>query len=293
MASSVLLEARQRFHTNICTEILGYRSGTDVLSVADGSQRSSVDLAKRMAEKLVVPPSATPKAGQSVGDLFTLFVKEFLTESFQRLQHLRPGEWAYSVVPQHAKLALASYEQYEHLLQLKKALEADHTLATTLGGDYFVTPDVVVARQPVGDSAINIDPSAPFIVPEDRLARYTPLRAANWDEPKSILHASISCKWTMRSDRAQNARTEALNLIRHRKGNAPHIAFVTMEPLPSRLASIAMGTGDIDCAYHAALHELISAVEESGNQDQGEILEALVQGRRLRDISDLPFDLAV
>lgn len=31
-------------------------------------------------------------------------------------------------------------------------------------------------------------------------------------------HASISAKFTMRSDRAQNSRTEALNLIRNRKG---------------------------------------------------------------------------
>ena len=73
-----------------------------------------------------------------------------------------------------------------------------------------------------------------------------------------MLHASISCKWTIRSDRSQNSRTEALNLIRNRKGRVPHIAVVLFEPLPSRIASIAMGTGDIDCTYHGALYERLS-----------------------------------
>ncbi len=37
------------------------------------------------------------------------------------------------------------------------------------------------------------------------------------------------------SDRAQNTRSEALNLIRNRKGRLPHIVVVTEEPSPSRL----------------------------------------------------------
>ena len=53
-----------------------------------------------------------------------------------------------------------------------------------------------------------------------------------------------------------------------------------------------MGTGDIDCVYHMALTELASSVKESGNEDQQEMLDTLVAGNRLRDISDLPFDLA-
>jgi hypothetical protein len=41
------------------------------------------------------------------------------------------------------------------------------------------------------------------------------------------------------------------------------------------------------------LTELISAVEEVSNADQREMLSTLVEGRRLRDIADLPFDLAI
>jgi hypothetical protein len=62
--------------------------------------------------------------------------------------------------------------------------------------------------------------------------------------------------------------------------------------MPTRIASIALGTGDLDCTYHGALDELMEAVEETQNEDQRDMLKTLVQGRRLRDISDLPFDLA-
>jgi hypothetical protein len=123
---------------------------------------------------------------------------------------------------------------------------------------------------------------------DSTIATYTPLRAANNGLP--LLHASISCKWTLRSDRAQNARSEALNLIRNRKGHLPHTVVVTAEPLPSRLASLALGTGDIDCVYHFALSELLLAVEPY--PDAADLLQTMVQGRRLRDISDLPLDLA-
>ena len=45
--------------------------------------------------------------------------------------------------------------------------------------------------------------------------------------------------------------------------------------------------------YHFALYELIRAVEEVGSEDACEMLDTLVKGKRLKDISDLPLDLAV
>lgn len=103
----------------------------------------------------------------------------------------------------------------------------------------------------------------------------------------------VSCKWTLRSDRAQNARSEALNLIRNRKGRLPHIMVVTAEPTPSRLASLALGTGDIDCVYHIALPELCQAMMKHGNDDNIASLNTMIVGRRLKDISDLPLDLTI
>ena len=137
------------------------------------------------------------------------------------------------------------------------------------------------------DSDINA--AQPIV--DDEICKMADIRKSNGGKP--ILHASVSAKYTMRSDRAQNSRTEALNLIRNRKGHLPHIVVVTAEPMPNRLASLALGTGDIDCVYHFALYELIRAVKEAGSEDAVETLETLVQGKRLKDISDLPLDLSV
>jgi hypothetical protein len=149
-------------------------------------------------------------------------------------------------------------------------------------------PDIVVGRQPLADKEINR--FMPLIDADIDVASYTPLR--NTNNPGLSLHATISCKWTIRSDRAQNTRTEALNLIRNRKGHLPHIVAVTAEPYPNRLASLTLGTGDLDCVYHFALPELLAATAEF-SEDQYDLLASMVTGRRLRDISDLPFDLAL
>ena len=153
----------------------------------------------------------------------------------------------------------------------------------------MVAPDVVVYRALYEDEELNHG----SLVVADNICKMADLRKSNGGKP--ILHASISAKWTMRSDRAQNSRTEALNLIRNRKGHLPHIVVVTGEPLPSRLASLALGTGDLDCIYHFALYELLDAVKEYGTQGREDIIETLanlVDGKRLKDISDLPLDLS-
>ncbi len=69
--------------------------------------------------------------------------------------------------------------------------------------------------------------------------------------------------------------------------------MITAEPLPSRLASIALGTGDIDCVYHFALDELVAATVDAGWHDAHELLDVMIDGARLKDISDLPLDIAV
>ena len=124
---------------------------------------------------------------------------------------------------------------------------------------------------------------------DDSVSLLAAIRASNGGLP--LLHASISAKWTIRSDRSQNTRAEALNLIRNRKGHLPHVVAVTAEPLPSRLASIALGTGDIDCVYHFALPELQRAIDDANASDAAEMLRIMVEGHRLKDISDLPLDL--
>lgn len=81
--------------------------------------------------------------------------------------------------------------------------------------------------------------------------------------------------------------------IRNRKGRTPHIVIVTAECLPSRLASLALGTGDIDCLYHIALPELIESLDKLDFSDAKDMLDTMICGKRIRDITDLPLDLAV
>jgi hypothetical protein len=63
--------------------------------------------------------------------------------------------------------------------------------------------------------------------------------------------------------------------------------------MPGRLTSIALGTGDIDCVYHFALLELRETLQELMMSDALDTLDLMVKGKRLKDIADLPLDLAV
>ena len=181
----------------------------------------------------------------------------------------------------------SDFDQYKDLSDIESELNRNKNLASIFGKDYIVKPDIVISREPVSDEEIN--KKELLIDSKDKIATLTPLRKSN--DGNQIMHASISCKWTLRSDRAQNIRTEALNLIKNRKGKLPHIAAVTAEPTLTRIASLALGTGDIDCVYHFALYELIQTVNDINDESQIDMLKMLIEGRRLRDISDLPFDL--
>jgi hypothetical protein len=255
-----------------------------VPSNADADSRASIDVAARIFDLLCSEGvSAERLSGQLSGSKFEQIVRAFVEETFPRLCSLRPGKWIFP----HEARAIARFEQYEHLGELTKVAGSNPELAVLLGADYLIKPDVLVAREPESDEAIN----AGLMVVDRQTALRTGLRAANNQKP--LLHASISCKWTIRSDRAQNSRSEALNLMRSRKGRVPHIMVVTGEPLPSRLASLALGTGDIDCVYHFALPELESAVSEIESEESARLVRIMVEGKRLKDISDLPLDLAV
>ena len=226
-------------------------------------------------------------SGQTLGKQFEMLTMEFLQATFPYLQNLYPGKWSILQLGNNNKLKTSDFEQYEHLAYLSALTAENAQLAAALGNDYLVAPDVVVYRELYEDAEINQNQC----IVDNNVSKMADIRKNNGGKP--LLHASVSAKYTMRSDRAQNSRTEALNLIRNRKGHLPHIVVVTAEPMPNRLASLALGTGDIDCVYHFALYELIRAVKEVGSEDAIELLDTLVSGKRLKDISDLPLDLAV
>lgn len=286
MFESFFGEARRSFHAALLGPVLRTDS-EGVPSNADKDSKVSVAIARGIAEKLGEEAPGARLAGQMSGNKFEVVCAEFLKETFLKLGHLRPGTWGVERIGSRSRLVIADYEQYAYLRTLDEAAKANPKLAAALGIDYTIAPDIVIYREPEGEGSIN----RPHALVDREFARLTSLRRINNARP--ILHASISCKWTMRSDRAQNTRSEAINLVRNRKGRLPHIVAVTAEPTPGRIASLALGTGDIDCVYHFALSELREAVAELNYEDAGELLETMVEGKRLRDIADLPLDLAV
>ena len=109
-------------------------------------------------------------------------------------------------VTRHGRVS--QFAQYQHLEELQKLFESNPTLKTTVGRDYQVSTDVMVGL---------------------------PNQWAGG--PEHVLHAAVSSKLTLRSDRAQNVRVEFGTLVRNRRGRLPHLVVVTAEPLPSRIVS--------------------------------------------------------
>jgi hypothetical protein len=158
---------------------------------------------------------------------------------------------------------ITSFSQYAHLERVNEIVKRNPELRITVGQDYLITPDVTV-----GITDLATMGELPF------------------------LHAAVSCKWTIRSDRVQNIRHEFNQMIRHRRGRQPHLVTVTAEPLPSRLASITRGTGEVDAVYHIAFDALKEAVDKYANASQKEAWEECVEQKRLLSYESLAKTLA-
>ena len=279
-------EQRNGLHQIMTQQLLHYvaddneqaatKAGAPIVSNADASSAVSVRIAAGFAQQVETHTgtlSIGPRLpGQTYGNIFERVISDVVRETFTSLVHIRPGRWEVKQVTRRDdRLSIAEYEQYAYLKVIDDFAGKYFALDAALGSDYLVASDVVITRDRLTDDEINRDASGqPFMLVDDTVAKRTRLRTsavadaaaiAGEDPPRGsrLLHASVSCKWTIRSDRAQNTRLEARNLSRNRKGNQPHIVAVTAEPLPSRLASVALSTGDIDCVYHVALDELLAA----------------------------------
>jgi hypothetical protein len=279
MAEAWLLEARREYHASLLESILT-KSEKGIPSNADGSSKPSIAVANGILDRLGPARTAKKLPGQTSGADFEGVCAAFVRVSFERMGHLRPGNFRIEKGG-----GIAQFDQYAHLSDLQAIAKANKEIATAIGADYLIKPDIVVAREPETDDVIN----SVGILVDESIARLTSFRRQN--QELELLHASISCKWTLRSDRAQNARSEGLNLVRNRKGRLPHVVVITGEPLPTRIASLALGTGDIDCVYHFALYELRDALVSLDRVETLELLDTMIEGKRLRDVSDLPLDL--
>lgn len=285
---SRLTLARKAFHQQLTIDKTLSITADHVASNADKDQATSKHIAAAIATELNAPTVDRKLDGQRAGKHFENAVTRFLDNAMPLFDHIRPGPWRIeNVGGTRGTYHVSEYEPFAHLAALREEATTNPLLASVLGNSYEISPDILVLREPLSDDVLN---RTGLVVDENTGTRST-TRARN--STKELIHAVVSCKWTLRSDRAQNARSEALNIIRNRKGRTPHIVVVTGEPTPSRLASLALGTGDIDLVYHFALPELCRAVHTSGHHEAIAMLDRLLEGQRLRDISDLPLDLAV
>lgn len=234
-------------------------------NVADTGSRQSIEISRALWHRLGVPTDPASGA-HDAGGLLEHGIAEYLSAALPLLDE-RP--WHVQARPGKE---MTETGQYSHFAHVRDLIQHDQSLSASIGMDYIVKPDVTV-----------------------HLPRRFDSYGAAGDHPRPeapLLHASVSCKWTLRSDRAQNVRTEAAALLRFRCGRVPHIVVVTAEPTVGRIGSVAKGTGDIDAVFHVALPELIEATEEAGFPGEAAILRALARQGRLLDLRHLPDRLA-
>lgn len=220
---------------------------------ADIDSETSRAIAVEMLRILNVVRVALPE--EAAGTALEIGVTAFLSDAL-------PARVPERIWEVDRRKLVTDFQQYEHLARLDAIVRDHPTLRSEIGLDYLIKPDVTVG--------IVVDGAAP-----------------------PILHAAISCKWTIRSDRVQNIRHEGVILTRSRRGRQPHVVTVTAEPLPSRLAAIARGTGEVDTVYHVALDELVAATDAAGTADQRDVLDELITQNRLADFETLVEVLAV
>lgn len=240
------------------THLLGWKNSSKnklgwalVPNCADVDSAESLRLAAGMLDNLEVVRGLPSDVPHSPGGPLEQLVEADLTAA---LPALAPGRrWDV-----RRGQVVASFAQYEHLYEVDRLVSANPELRVTIGKDYLIRPDVTVGLHDLST-----------------LGR------------RPFLHAAISCKWTIRSDRVQNIRHEFNQMIRHRRGRQPHLVTVTAEPLPSRLASIARGTGEVDAVYHIALEALAAAVDADGNDEQVAAWDECIGQKRLLSYGDM------
>lgn len=272
-------------------DLCGFRDGR--ASTSDKNDKASVELGEVFFAKLGVPPEKP-----DVKSVDKHWAKAMVEDLSVKLAGSAPH------LTVSAERSLLEFEQYGHLDALKKltgdsidgimpALTALELSLLEHQGEE-IGPLALALRAAIEDA----DSRRRSLV--DLLGDESPLRldlavqrplipAAPSTAPHLV--AGLSLKWSLRTDRLQDPRTQGAKMASMRRGRMPHFAAVTMEPRPYMLARLGQGTGDLDCVYHLALPALIASVEETCNskarQRSRDTFMRMVDQRRVRDYDDL------
>ncbi len=203
--------------------------------------------------------------------------------------------------------ALNAFEQYRHVDVLRTIKpESSKNLARAWGQlTKFVRTKATSARDAsrlndliaAVDIALAADEDARRVllaqVGHESLLKLDVVASRRADPAHSPqLEVGLSLKWSLRTDRAQDCRSQGAKLSSLRRGRMPHFAAITMEPRPYMLNLLGGGSGEVDCVYHLDLNALTIAVEQTcegqpRRQRSLETFQRLVEQRRLRDYDEL------
>lgn len=274
------------------SSLCGYRKGNP--NTSDANDKQSIELGKTFFSALGIS-SATQAPVKPIGQLMA----EELAADLQG--HLKTAAPHLSVVPEKP---FTSFEQYGHLSAVRE-------LRSDMARDVMSTINIMRAesekmapndklRTTLFTHLTRIENEIREansrrrdlldLLGEESLLKLDITVSRESSSPSSQqtdlphLVAGFSLKWTLRTDRAQDCRSQGSKLAALRRGRMPHFAAVTMEPRPSMLALLGRGSGDLDCVYHLNLHALSDAIDDycSGPAHRAR-LEIRDKFRRLRD----------
>lgn len=140
---ALIAEARKKYHKALLDKGVLTVDKKGIPSNADSSSKLSISIAKGIADRLMAV-THDKAVGQTSGSIFEQINMEFLAETFPKMQNLRPGEWKIAKLGNRNSIKTSSFAQYEHLDYLMKLIAYDKALATSMGNDYMVAPDVVI-----------------------------------------------------------------------------------------------------------------------------------------------------
>ncbi|MDJ0379644.1 NgoMIV family type II restriction endonuclease [Streptomyces sp. G-G2] len=282
--------------------LCGYRNGRP--NTSDANDKQSIDLGTAFFESMGIAPGKLAPS-DAVGNLMASTMAADLSQYFQVASpHLM-------VQPERS---IASFEQFSHL-NATATLRKDSSLAVTRRvkdlRDFSAASTIAADVQCELDTHLDGIHNELEILEGRRrdlldllgeesllklditVSRSTPGVTTGQNGPRHLV-AGLSLKWTLRTDRAQDCRSQGAKMASLRRGRMPHFATVTMEPRPSMLALLGRGSGEIDCVYHLNLPALSQAIDEycAGNQPRARLgirdnFRRLCDQRRLRDYDEL------
>jgi hypothetical protein len=280
-------------------DLCGYREGRP--NTSDAGDKGSILLGRLLFERLGVV-ATTPPPDTKVDEAMTRLLIGDLRDAAP------PG---LSIEPNGH---LSDFEQFAHLSAMKHLSKGDGDKQVQRSFERlerFVTSRITLPNRDSVKLAELIAGHRKAVqvqaaertqlieqIGEESLLRLDVVAYRPGSVTKPHLLTGLSLKWTLRTDRAQDCRSQGAKMAALRRGRMPHFATVTMEPRPSMLALLGRGSGDLDCVYHLDLAALTDAVQDyyqlskRHRQRPYDTFRQLVEQRRLRDYDELARSIA-